>query len=194
MFNRARIDDRQVNELLGMAKMITADGIVSQDEAEYLQKWLVANQAISSNPVVTRLMQRVEAMLRDNVLDADEAEELFDTLHRFTGGDFELGELTKASRLPIDNPVPEIRFTGCQYVFTGTFAFGPRRECEQAVGERGGSAGRLSRGTDYLVIGVYATDSWAHSAFGRKIEQALDMREKGYGLAIVSEEDWVAKL
>lgn len=194
MFNRARIDDRQVNELLGMAKMITADGVVSQDEAEYLQKWLVANQAVSSNPVVARLMQRVDAMLRDNMLDQDEAAELFETLQRFTGGDFELGELTKASRLPIDSPVPDICFSGRQYVFTGTFAFGARKECERAVSERGGSAGRLSRGTDYLVIGVYATDSWAHSAFGRKIEQALDMRQKGYVPAIVSEEDWVANL
>ena len=37
----------------------------------------------------------------------------------------------------------------------------------------------LTRTTRYLVIGVYATGSWAHPSFGRKIEKAVDMRAAG---------------
>lgn len=40
LFNRARLDDRQVNELLGLSHGIIADGKVSMEEAQYLQKWL----------------------------------------------------------------------------------------------------------------------------------------------------------
>lgn len=49
LFNRARLDDRQVNELLGLSHGIIADGIVSAEEAQYLQKWLVANTAVKDN-------------------------------------------------------------------------------------------------------------------------------------------------
>lgn len=45
-----------------------------------------------------------------------------------------------------------------------------------------------------LVIGAYATDSWAHSSFGRKIEKALEIREEGSQISIVSELHWVSFL
>jgi hypothetical protein len=73
MFNRARIDDRQVNELIGLAKGIIADGAVSQAEAEFLQKWLVANAAARENPVVMTLLARIDEVLRDGHLDVEEA-------------------------------------------------------------------------------------------------------------------------
>ena len=51
-------------------------------------------------------------MLEDNNLDDEEAQELFDTLHKFGGGDFELGEIQKATRLHFDDPPPSIDFQG----------------------------------------------------------------------------------
>ena len=48
--------------------------------------------------------------------------------------------------------------------------------------------------TDYLVIGSYATDSWAHSSWGRKIEKAVEMTNKGHPVKIISEEHWSKSL
>ncbi|WP_281301080.1 MULTISPECIES: BRCT domain-containing protein [unclassified Iodidimonas] len=194
LFNRARIDDRQINELIGLAHGITADGTVNQAEAEFLRKWLAANTAVSDNPVVATLFSRVNEMLIDGDLDPEESQDLLETLRRFSAGDFELGEVLKATRLPIDTPQPEIAFEGSRFCFTGTFAFGSRRDCEAAVLERGGEAGSLVRSTHYLVIGVYATDAWANSSFGRKIEKAVGWRTKGAPISILSEEHWVANL
>lgn len=194
LFNRARIDDRQVNELLGLAHGIVADGVVTQTEAEFLQKWLVANSVVSDNPVVATLLTRVSEMLVDRYLATDESRELLETLRNFAAGDFELGEILKATRLPIDNPQPELEFDGSRFCFTGTFAFGSRRDCEDAVVARGGEVGSLVQSTRYLVIGVYATGSWVHSSFGRKIERAVDWRDHGLPISIVTEEHWVAAL
>jgi NAD-dependent DNA ligase len=191
IFNRARIDDRQVNELVGLARGIIADGKVVQSEAEYLYKWLAANQEASDNPIISNLLSRVKDILSDGILDDDEAKELFETLKKFSGGDFEIGELLKSTTLPFCNPQPRILFDGRNFCFTGTFAFGSRRECEAAVIDMGASAGSLTGKTDYLVIGVYATDSWAHSTYGRKIEKAVAMREKGERISIIGEAHWV---
>lgn len=191
IFNRASMDDRQMNELLGLAHGIIADGKVDQSEAEYLHKWLVANQDASQNPIISNLLTRVQDMLSDGTLDDDESKELLEVLRKFTGGDFELGELLKSTTLPLTEPPPEIQFNDRNFCFTGTFAFGTRKECEAAIIKKGGRAGRLTTKTDYLVIGVYATDSWAHSSYGRKIEKAVQMREDGRRISIVGEAHWV---
>ena len=191
LFNRARLDDRQVNELLGLSHGIIADGKVSMEESQYLQKWLVANTAVKENPLVSNLLLRVNDMLSDNNLDPEEAQELFETLRNFSGGDFEIGELLKSSSLPLDNPQPDISFDKTNFCFTGTFAFGTRKHCEEAVTSRGASAGSLTAKTNYLVIGVYATDRWAHSSYGRKIEKAVEMKAKYSPISIIGEQHWV---
>ena len=38
---------------------------------------------------------------------------------------------------PYDNPPPEIKFAESVFVFTGIFSFGSRKECRQAVIEKG---------------------------------------------------------
>jgi hypothetical protein len=191
IFNRARLDDRQINELMGLARGITADGVVNQVEIEYLQKWLVANIGISGNPIISNLLQRVNTMLADNVLDEGEAIELFDTLQKYSGGDFEIGELLKATTLPLDDPAPQIGYPS-DFCFTGTFAFGSRKDCEEKVELLGGRAGSLTRNTDYLVIGIYATDSWVHSSYGRKIEKTLELRASGTPIKIIGERHWIS--
>ena len=191
VFSRAHNDDRLINELIGISRVIIADGAVDQGEAEFLQKWLANNRSVSQNPVIANLLLRVDKMLADDVLDSDESKELLDTLQQFTGGDVEIGELLKSTTLPFDDPLPDLIFLDNRFCFTGTFAFGSRKECQSIVDTRGGSCGGLAVRTDYLVIGVYATDSWIHSSYGRKIIRAVEFRDAGYPISIVGEEHWL---
>lgn len=193
-FNNGRISSRQIDELVGLARGLIADGTVNQREVEFLQKWLVANGSVSDQPIIRTLYMRVAEILADGVVDEMEKEELFDTLNRFADGDFELGEVLKATSLPLDSPLPKLIFSGKTYCFTGTFNFGQRRHCEEAVTERGAYIGGLSKKTNVLVIGVYATDSWKHSSFGNKILKACELRDNGHPIVIVSEEHWVKHL
>jgi NAD-dependent DNA ligase len=190
-FGRARLDDRQINELIGLAHGLIADSELNDAEVEYLRKWLVANQDVSKNPVTGNLLRRIDVMLSDGVLDAIERKELFETLRKFSGGDFELGEVLKATELPLDHPPPIVICPGKMFCFTGTFAFGSRKACEAAIEERGGRCGSLTQGTNFLVVGIYATGSWKHSSYGDKIERAVKMRDKGIPISIVGEAHWV---
>lgn len=185
-----RINSRQIDELIGIARGVAADGALNQQEIEFLQKWLAVNADISDQPVIRTLYERVNGVLLDGVADQDECLELLDTLERFSSGDFELGEVLKATTLPLCDPAPTLSFDGLLYCFTGTFNFGQRKHCEQAVVERGGNCGGLRKSTDVLVIGAYATSSWKHSSFGNKIVQACEWRDEGAPIAIVSEEHW----
>lgn len=188
--NNDRLQSRQVDELVGLARGLIADGNVNRAEVDFLQTWLVNNLAISHQPLIATLYDRVRDILSDGVADADECADLLAALSRFTAGEVELGEAPKATTLPLCNPAPSLTFAGKQYCFTGTFSFGQRKHCEQAVEVRGGSAGSLTRKTDFLVIGAYATESWKHSSFGHKILKAAEMRAGGLPISIISEEHW----
>jgi len=189
-----RITSRQIDEMVGLARGIAADGIINQSEVEFLQKWLAANIAISDQPMIRRLYDRVNTIMADEIADAEECRDLLGTLNDFSNRDFELGEVLKATTLPLCDPAPVLRFDGRRYCFTGTFNYGGRRDCEDAIVARGGSAGSLTQKTDVLVIGVYATESWKHSSFGTKIVKAVDWRESGLPIAIVSEDHWARHL
>jgi NAD-dependent DNA ligase len=194
MVGGERITARQIDELVGIARGIAADGALNQAEVEFLQRWLAANMAISDQPMVRKLYARMNAVLADGIADADECAELLETLNSFSGRDFELGEVMKTTSLPLCDPAPSLSFDGHRYCFTGTFSFGQRKDCEAAVADRGGVCGSLTKNTDVLVIGMYATESWKHSSFGTKIVRAVDMRENGVPIAIVSEEHWASHL
>ena len=189
-----RINSRQIDELIGLARGLVADDVLNQREAEFLQKWLAANLGISGQPLIATLYRRVAEVLSDGVLDADEAAELCDTLDRFSKRDFELGETLKSTSLPLCDPAPVLVFDGRSYCFTGTFNYGQRKHCEAAVLERGGRVGSLTMKTNVLVIGVYATESWKHSSFGTKIMKACELRDEGVPISIVSEEHWAMHL
>ena len=195
VFGRERIDDRQISEGIGIAHGIIADGAINQAEVEYLAKWLAAREYVTDNPVVRLLHERVRGILADGVLDADEAKDLMSTLISFAGGDFESGELTRSTSLPLCAPPPApMAFSSAPICFTGTFAFGTRKDCEVAAASVGAVPGSLTAATRYLIIGVYATESWSQSAFGRKIEKAVELRAKGRPINIIGERHWVEQM
>lgn len=190
----ARIASRQIDELIGIARGVAADSTLNQLEAEFLRKWLAANVDISDQPLIHTLYQRINVFLSDGFLDQGEATDLLDTLNSFANRDFELGEVLKSTTLPLCDPALALAFNGIRYCFTGTFNYGQRARCEQVVTERGGRCGSLTQGTNVLVVGLYATQSWKHSSFGAKILKASEWRDYGIPIFIVSEEHWVKHL
>jgi NAD-dependent DNA ligase len=193
-FGGARIGERNAAELIGLARGLLADGKLVQEEIEYLQKWLAISGDAVQSALSKALLDRVNDILADGVADEEERADLFDILSRLSGGDFELGELLKSTTLPVDRPEPSLVFTGMNYCFTGTFAYGNRRACEQAVVERGGSITGINRKLHVLVIGTYATSSWVNSSYGGKIIDATKIKADGYPISIVTEGHWVTHL
>lgn len=192
--NADRLQSRQVDELIGLARGLIADGSINQAEVEFLEKWLVANLSVSQQPLIATLYDRVGTILADGVADPEECDDLLAALSAFTAGDAALGEAPKSTSLPLCQPAPPISFEGMVFCFTGTFSFGQRKHCEEAVSSRGGTGGSLTKATNYLVIGAYATESWKHSSFGNKILKAAEMRSAGIPISIIAEEHWARHL
>jgi hypothetical protein len=96
-----------------------------------------------------------------------------------------------------DNPLPEIIFEGRSFCLTGVFETenGDRNKCEDTVRARGGVCWQHpSHDLDYLVIGTFVENAWAHKRYGRKIEAALELKRNRAKCGIVSEAHWVKAL
>lgn len=191
-YHQARIDRRSADTLLGIAAGLTADNSINQQEAEFLNRWIEQHLAHLDDPVINLLYRRLANMLSDGILDADESIELLDILQQFTGATSSNPRpFTPPTSLPLNNPAPLLDWSGRVYLFTGAMAYGPRKECEALVLERGGSiGGSVSRKVHFLVVGSIGNEQWLHSSYGTKIKKAVEIREAGAAIAIVSEEHW----
>ena len=191
-FNRARRAERDLCELLGLAKGLLADGVITEEEAVLVTRWVVNHPDAVEQWPVNLLAERLQAIFSDGMVDDTERLELAEILTSIVGGTagLVLGE-DAATDLPLDTPPPSFAWSGSVFVFTGKFAFGTRATCEGEAKKRGGRCeSNVTRRTHYLVIGTFGSRDWVYTSFGRKIQKAVEYRSGGSGVAIVGEEYW----
>lgn len=89
-----------------------------------------------------------------------------------------LEEVTYGFKRGNDWIEPTLRYTAGELIDSGS-------------DERGGEiAPGVSKKIHYLVVGEIGNEQWLHSTYGTKIKKAVELREGGSPLAIVSEQHW----
>jgi len=186
------VQDRLIDELIGICRGVIADDKVDEREAIFLGQWIENHRDIANRWPVNILYARIVEMLKDGVLSQDEQSELLKTLQELTGKNSTYQESNRSTSLPITRPVPEIVFSDKTFCLTGRFVFGSKIECEETIAELGGQVDQEpTQDTNYLVIGELCSPDWEHSAFGKSIETAVEMQNRGHDIKIISEEQWV---
>jgi NAD-dependent DNA ligase len=188
-----RLLKRSCETLLGLCSGLLADGQLVDEEIRFLDTWLADNSDISSTWQGEVIFARIRDILSDDVITEEERDYLKTTLSDLLGGTLEETGATSgvATRLPVDD-IETIVITNNVFCFTGNFLYGTRKACERVIIERGGeTSSSIKTSLDYLVIGTLVSRDWAHTSHGRKIEKAIDYKNKGRPIQIVSEEQWV---
>jgi NAD-dependent DNA ligase len=174
--------------------------VCNTTEAVFLKQWLESQVAHLDDPVINLLYSRLACMLKDNVLDEDESTELLNLLHGFAG--LPIAKPAPSQRgavapndLPFNTPEPELIWEGRVFVFTGVMAYGPRKDCQTLIEDKGGViGGGVSKKVHYLVVGSIGNEQWRHSTYGTKIMKAVELREAGAPIAIVAEDYWQRRM
>lgn len=196
-FNQQANTDKCLEHLLGICTGLTADRYVSDDEIVFLHHWLCDNPIIENIWPANQLLALTTDILNDQVIDEDERTLISNLLNQIIGSPIDNGASSgMATESPLDLSA-EIIIPNHTFIFTGKFAFGSRKKCEEATIELEGKIGGkdVTLKTNYLVIGGTASEHWKFSSFGRKIQKAMDVRsDERSNLKIISEEQWASQL
>lgn len=187
-----RLVRRDVDEFLGLCRGFAADGVIQDGELRALEEWIARASRLQSQPLVDQICA-LAARASFDPNDQGARVTLLEAIQKLTGGLPSNGSLTPTS-LPLTDPLPVLEFQGKNFCLTGTFNSGRRARCEDIVRALGGLTCRaMVQYVDYLVIGATATESWLHSSYGRKIQDAVHWRDRGVSkVAIIPETHWVA--
>lgn len=187
-----RIVNRDMQRLLGIIEGIVIDNHVSDAEIGALNNWLKNSAEFFHIWPFKSVAMKVFEIVKDGVVSEEERADLLLFLKGVVAReptDSEQGVIG----LPFDNGVTLDQLVGRCYGITGIFKIKKRREVHkllEALGCSEGSAGQWV----FLVVGQESTKSWAHSSFGRKIEEAIERRTKHNGAPLLVSEETLLDL
>ncbi|MFC1588252.1 BRCT domain-containing protein [Planctomycetota bacterium] len=203
---------RQIRTLHGFLHGIAADGVVDDKEVACLINWIEDNSYCHEHWPFNELKSMLSRILEDGFVDNDERQELLDFCVLFaekkadSTWDRHDAALPNTSWAKTEAPTlqtiqdicknsPEIEFPNKAFCFTGKLKAGKRADMHKLVVEQNGI---IKKGVvttlNFLVIGAASNPLWAYSTYGRKIEKAISIQEKGYPLQIVQESDFLNAL
>lgn len=193
LFNGNEIIKKSMQTMLGLCTGIMADGKVSEEEFHFFHQWMLENYDARNDWPGSFLFEKINEILEDDLVEPHELKEFEGILSELIGGTLQETGTTQgnSTTLPLDKDaiivIPEKRFC-----FTGQFLYGQRKDCEKTIIELGGlTEKRVVKKLDYLVIGNLVAPAWVNTSYGRKIEKALEYKEAGCDLSIISEDAWV---
>lgn len=182
---------KHLEHLLGLCRGVVADRALNEQEVVYLDTWIKDHEDLAGTWIAERLQERMQAVLADGVVDVEEANDLIATIDQLIGGGLEDGIVSGAASFPLAESA-SVAIPGASFCFTGRFLQHSRNACHQTTRERGGTIVKnVTRSLDYLVIGSLASRDWRYTSHGTKIEKALDLNDRGAGIAIVMEDSWL---
>ncbi len=172
-----------INVLKSILTDIVADKNVSEAEFNELRYWMSENSNLKGSYPFNELAKEIEDILADGVVEKSELNHLEAMIEEW------INPVEKSKHVPIES------IDGKNIVITGDFQLGDRFEVERFITDRGGIIEeRVTRKTEYVVVGALGSDAWAAGNYGSKIKKALENKAKGCNTQIVKEEDFIKEL
>ncbi len=160
--------------LLEVLANVASDGKVTDDEMSEMLELMLSNDEIASDPAYGKIMRMAQEAYADGVVTDAEAELM-------------LKEISSILDPVIRNEV--VRFPGSKFCLTGAFSHGSRDAVKCYIESRGGKVlTGVTGNTDYVVVGLQGSEAYSFGNYGSKVKKALELREKGKPVMIVSEE------
>jgi NAD-dependent DNA ligase len=138
------------------------------------------------------------AVLRDGAIDSAERESLSQFFEGFVR--YSLARRMKMARegtapapklSGICAVCPELIFPERIYSFTGASSHATRSRIAELVELCGGSFSRaVTTKVNYLIVGAEGNAAWTYACYGRKVEQAMNLRSEGHQVTIAHESDF----
>jgi BRCA1 C Terminus (BRCT) domain len=192
-FDKTTADLQRLHAIVGG---IVADGLISKEELQGLSSWLQDHDHLKTCWPYDEIDSLITTVLADQKIDESEHRMLKEFFSEFVAV---LDDRTIVNPSILEGVTlsglcavcPEIAFAGARFCFTGASTRYTRSELAETVSDLGGTfAPSMSAKVTYLIIGADGNPCWAYACYGRKVEQAVELRKSGARLVIVHENDF----
>lgn len=188
-----------LQRLHGILHGIMADGKLDVKEIQGLKSWLFENEHLKGSYPYDELCSLILMILKDGKIDVNE-----DKILKVFFSEFIDLKITKNINLKeiekykneitikgICSLDPEILIKGKKFCFTGASMKAKRSDIKFIIEEKGGVfIENIRKDLDFLIIGSGGNPCWAYSCYGRKVEEAVELRKQGKSIQIVHELDF----
>lgn len=189
-------DTADMQRLHAIVGGIIADGKVSERELRSLSSWLLDHEHLRCTWPYEEIGALTTNALVDGIVSSDEEAEILAFFGQFaailddktihTGGILADGKIVGLCAV-----CPEIEFDGKIFAFTGASSRHTRNDLSTIVESLGGKvAPGPSKKVDYLIVGSDGNPCWAYACYGRKVEQAVQLRKAGVKIMLIHEADF----
>ncbi len=163
--------------LNGIIKGISADGVITTEEAVQFEKWLYDNAFLNGHFPYDKLLRIVEAILEDGIVTEIESRELIEEINEI------LDPVATLSNHIID-------FSGRSVCLSGCFKFGEKSEVAKFIEQKGGKIdSSVKKTTDILIVGANECEAFSNGKYGSKVKKAMEFNQKGCSILIAKEDD-----
>jgi|688.fasta_scaffold116758_5 hypothetical protein len=185
-----------LQQLHGIVGGIASDRKINEAELRGLSNWLDEHDHLRTLWPYDEIESLVTGVLADKKISDEEHALLQEFFEQFTPL---FDDRTIADPLIEKNGTlvglcavcPDIFFESSTFCFTGSSHRYTRAALEAQVSELGGRVSNLvTKKLRYLVIGGAGNPCWSYACYGRKVEQAVQLRKAGHSLLIIHENDF----
>jgi hypothetical protein len=190
--------DRKAFDILtGLALGVLSDGELTEKEALFLASWIESNSHILPHKFIKSLLPIIRLASVGHELSSEDLSCITKILESIAFGGTPTSSLKSAPLIGTPCPLifdeiefSEIKFSGLEFIFTGNFSCGSKKGLMDRTTAHGAIArsANPTKQTDYVVVGAQGSEQWAYSGLGRKVEQALKLRDESCKLLIIREE------
>lgn len=169
-------ETKALQQLQGFLMGIVADNVLTADEILSLNTWMEENIELKGNYPFDRVYKALNFVLEDGVIEKEELKDLLVLFKQF------IAPTEESDVIQITTIV------GKHFCLTGEFAYGSRGDVEKMLTDKGGVCDKsVKKTTDYVVVGSQGSENWKQGTYGGKIKKAMEWKEKGSNVQIVSE-------
>jgi NAD-dependent DNA ligase len=188
-----------IQRLQGIFHGILSDNIITDEEVIKLDAWLEDNSHLIGHYPYDEVCSLITSILADHKITDEEKNHLKVFFSEFiledTNSIIDFDEIQKLKQsisfAGVCTTNPQISFRNKQFCFTGKSNKSNRDEIIKTIKSLDGIyINSVSSKTNYLVYGDGGSPCWAYSCYGRKVEQAVNLRKKNHGIQIVYESDF----
>jgi len=178
---------------------ILADGKITEQELIGMQQWMESKSHLQGLFPYDELATLVSQVMKDRVIDKREHAMLKNYFEQFFNYSMSTqikrnaeGNVSEFVKLEgICAMQPTVVFQEKRYCFTGASKKATRDSISKIVTQLGGTfSTSVTKNLHYLVIGNEGNPAWAMACYGRKIEQAMNLRKEGAKIVMLHENDF----